>query len=115
MFYNFVKFFIIIWFLGLALHFYKNGEPHEDQQGMQAYMNRTGCYKHVTNMIRQLMSTSEAAEQVETVFTAAFKSDDELFHVEMYQWLLSEKQYDRLLSVRSPYLEDFLTRGNNII
>ena len=48
---------------------------------------------------------------METVFTAAFKSDDELFHVEMYQWLLSEKQYDRLLSVRSPYLEDFLTRG----
>ena len=49
---------------------------------------------------------------MENVFTAAFKSDDELFHVEMYQWLLSEKQYDRLLSVRSPYLEDFLTRGN---
>ena len=48
---------------------------------------------------------------MENVFTAAFKSDDELFHVEMYQWLLSEKQYDRLLSVRSPYLEDFLTRG----
>ena len=34
---------------------------------MQAYMNRTGCYKHVTNMIRQLMSTSEAAEQVENL------------------------------------------------
>ena len=44
-------------------------------------------------------------------FFAAFKSDDELFHVEMYQWLLTEKQYERLLAVRSPYLEDFLTRG----
>ena len=33
---------------GLALHFYKNGEPNEDQQGLQAYMTRTACYKHVT-------------------------------------------------------------------
>ena len=100
---------------GLALHFYKNGEPAEDQQGVQAYMIRTSCYKHVTAMIRQLMSTSDAAEQVEAVFSAAFKSDDELFHVEMYQWLLSEKQYERLLSVRSPYLEDFLTRGKFLL
>ena len=25
---------------GLALHFYKNGEPNEDQQGLQAYVAR---------------------------------------------------------------------------
>ena len=48
-------------------------------------------------------------------FFAAFKSDDELFHVEMYQWLLTEKQYERLLAVRSPYLEDFLTRGELLL
>ncbi len=38
-------------------------------------------------------------------------SDDELFHVALYQWLAEQGQYDRLLSVRTPFLEDFLTRG----
>ena len=61
-------------------------------------------------MIRQLMTSNEAAEHVETIFEAGFKSDDELFHVELYQWLLNEKHYERLLNVRSPYLEDYLNR-----
>ena len=46
------------------------------------------------------------------VFNAALRSDDELFHVELYRWLLSEKLYERLLSITgSIFLEDFLTRG----
>lgn len=102
---------------GLALHFYKNGEPNEDQQGLQAYVARTAAYKHITNMIRQLMTASNeasiAVEHVDAIFDKAFKSDDELFHVELYQWLLNEKQYERLLGVRSPYLEDFLNRGTS--
>lgn len=98
---------------GLALHFYKNGEPNEDQQGLQAYVARTSAYKHITHMIRQLLTSNEAAEQVETIFEAGFKSDDELFHVELYQWLLNEKHYERLLNVRSPYLEDYLNRGTS--
>ncbi len=100
---------------GLALHFYKSGEPNEDQQGLQAYVARTSAYKHITNMIRQLMANSnDASEHVDSVFNAAFnKSDDELFHVEMYQWLLNEKHHERLLSIRSPFLEDFLNRGTN--
>ena len=53
---------------GLALHFYKNGEPNEDQQGLQAYVARTSAYKYITNMIRQLMNSNEAAEHVETIF-----------------------------------------------
>jgi nuclear pore complex protein Nup155 len=116
---------------GLALHYYKNGEPNEDQQGMQAYLARTSAYKQVTAMLRQLLSggaggggqhsqndpnqlgPAEAGGHAEVVFEVAFKSDDELFHVELYQWLLSEKHYERLLSVRSAYLEDFLTRGTS--
>ena len=98
---------------GLALHFYKNGEPNEDQQGLQAFVARTSAYKHITNMIRQLMSSNEASEHLESVFNAAFKSDDELFHVELYQWLLNEKHYERLLSIRTPFLEDFLNRGTS--
>ena len=29
----------------------------------------------------------------------------------LYQWLTEQAQYDRLLNVRSSFLEDFLTRG----
>ena len=41
---------------GLALHFYKNGEPNDDQQGLQAYMTRTACYKHVTRYVFKMRS-----------------------------------------------------------
>lgn len=41
----------------------------------------------------------------------ALASDDHLFHVALYQWFVEEGQFDRLLSIRSPYMEDFLTRG----
>ena len=98
---------------GLALHFYKSGEPNEDQQGLQAFVSRTSAYKHILNMIRQLMTSNEASEHLEAVFEAAFKSDDELFHVELYQWLLNEKHFERLLSIRTPFLEDFLNRGTS--
>lgn len=32
---------------------------------------------------------------------------------ELYQWLLNEKHYEKLLNIRSPYLEDFLNRGTS--
>ena len=134
---------------GLALHYYKNGEPAEDHQGLQAFVARTSAYKHVTYMLRRLLDASniasipntatkiplspgapssgasnqegvnqlapqDAVSHADQVFNIAIKSDDELFHVELYQWMLSEKMYERLLGIRgSIYLEDFLTRGTS--
>ena len=122
----------------IALHFYKNGEPQEDQQGLQAFVARSACYKHVTFMLKKLWESShphahaasplspgsakapeagqlapqEAVNHAENVFHAALKSNDELFHVELYRWLLQENMHDRLLDIkRSTFLEDFLTRG----
>ena len=67
------------------------------------------AYKQVTYMLKRLMESSATApsgdkpgsegggglqavsspkEAVENVFGAALKSDDELFHVELYSWLL---------------------------
>ncbi|KFM62016.1 Nuclear pore complex protein Nup155, partial [Stegodyphus mimosarum] len=48
---------------GLALHYYKNGEPQDDQQGMQAFINRMKCYKHVIDAINDLMSQSMSHPQ----------------------------------------------------
>ena len=44
-------------------------------------------------------------------FSTALSSDDHLFHVALYQWFVDEGQFDRLLSLKSPFMEDFLTRG----
>jgi nuclear pore complex protein Nup155 len=48
------------------------------------------------------------------VFEFGLRSDDELFHVELYQWLMAEQQHDQLLNIRSPFLEDFIVRFGNI-
>ena len=43
---------------GLALHYYKNGEPPEDLQGSQAFITRSNAYKHVTRMLKGLMNAA---------------------------------------------------------
>ena len=43
---------------GLALHYYKNGEPPEDLQGSQAFITRSNAYKHVTRMLKALMNAA---------------------------------------------------------
>lgn len=122
---------------GLALHHYKNMEPSDDHQGTQAFLNRTACYKHVTNMLRRLMGSgghpatvstipvkpgppappdpnqlapSEASHHADQVLECGLRSDDELFHVEIYQWLLNEGHHQQLINIRSPFLEDFIIR-----
>ena len=54
----------------------------------------------------------QAGEFAETVLRAGLASEDQLFHVALYQWLVDQGRFERLLSVRgSPHLEDFLVRG----
>ena len=48
--------------------------------------------------------------QIFQVFEYGLRSDDELFHVELYQWLMAEQHHEQLLNIRSPYLEDFIIR-----
>jgi len=43
---------------GLALHYYKNGEPPEDLQGSQAFVTRSNCYSHITRMLKCLMTAA---------------------------------------------------------
>lgn len=124
----------------LALHYYKNGESIDDHQGFQSFVTRMACYKHILEMQRRLLETSasaphssssalpkspgpppppdpnqlepaKASQYAEDVFQAGLSSEDQLFHVALYQWLTDQGQYDRLLNIRSSFLEDFLTRG----
>jgi len=38
-------------------------------------------------------------------------SDDEILHANLYQWLIDNRFTDRLLSIQSPFLENYLKRG----
>eukprot|EP00096_Caligus_rogercresseyi_P005390 TRINITY_DN2077_c0_g1_i1.p1 TRINITY_DN2077_c0_g1~~TRINITY_DN2077_c0_g1_i1.p1 ORF type:complete len:1265 (-),score=396.32 TRINITY_DN2077_c0_g1_i1:325-4119(-) len=126
---------------GLALHYYKNNEPNEDDQGLEAFMTRMNCYGYITEMLRRLFDTGsilpgnvpgvphspgplpppdpnqippeEASVYAEKVLQTCLKSEDQFFHAALYQWLVEEKHYERLLEIQSPYLEDFLKRGTH--
>lgn len=57
-----------------ALHYYKNGEPLEDHQGMQAFIRRMGCYKHVLDMLQRLLDTAAASAAAAATAPALPKS-----------------------------------------
>ena len=105
---------------------------------MQAFVARMSSYKHILEILRRLLDTSsshpmspsvprapgpppppdpnslppgQAGEFAETVMRVGLASEDQLFHVALYQWLVDQGQFERLLAVRSSYLEDFLVRG----
>ncbi|XP_064606018.1 nuclear pore complex protein Nup155-like [Liolophura sinensis] len=121
----------------LALHFYKSGEPMEDTDGMQYYLKRRDCYACILETFGYLLSQSiahpqapsvpkspgpppapdpdrlsnlEAEKYKEQVFRMALRSDDELFHVSLYEWLVKKNLSEQLLQIQSPFLEPFLKR-----
>uniref|UniRef100_A0A673ZIM2 Nuclear pore complex protein Nup155 n=1 Tax=Salmo trutta TaxID=8032 RepID=A0A673ZIM2_SALTR len=120
----------------LGPHFYKNGEPEEDQAGALAFQERLSCYKFITDTMQELVNQSKAAPQspsipkqpgppvmtsdpnmlsnedatthFEQIIGLAQRSQDELFHIALYNWLIQADLTDKLLEVNSPYLEEHL-------
>uniref|UniRef100_A0A8C8GPQ0 Nuclear pore complex protein Nup155 n=1 Tax=Oncorhynchus tshawytscha TaxID=74940 RepID=A0A8C8GPQ0_ONCTS len=107
----------------LGPHFYKNGEPEEDQTGALAFQERLSCYKCITDTIQELvnqrgppvmtsdpnmLSNEDATSHFEQIICLAQRSQDELFHIALYNWLIQADLTDKLLEVNSPYLEEHL-------
>ncbi|KAK7895656.1 hypothetical protein WMY93_020981 [Mugilogobius chulae] len=120
----------------LGPHFYKNGEPDDDKVGQQAFQERLLCYKCITDTMQELVNQSKAAPQSPSVpkqpgppvmtsdpnmlsneeATAHFeqmlglaqRSQDELFHIALYNWLIQADLTDKLLEVNSSHLEEHL-------
>ncbi|XP_034048068.1 nuclear pore complex protein Nup155 [Thalassophryne amazonica] len=120
----------------LGPHFYKNGEPEEDRVGQQAFQERLSCYKCLTDTMQEVVNQSKAAPQSPSVpkhpgppvmtsdpnmlsneeATAHFeqmlglaqRSQDELFHIALYNWLIQADLTDKLLEISSPHLEEHL-------
>ncbi|KAH9488744.1 hypothetical protein Btru_059325, partial [Bulinus truncatus] len=125
----------------LAVHFYQNGEPQEDIQGMQAYISRMECYKCITDTLNYLWSASDSHPQApsipslpgppasvdsarmdaqqaefykEEVFQTLLRSDDPLFHAALYDWLFTANHAEKLLEISTPYVEPYLRRKVNL-
>ncbi|XP_070562899.1 nuclear pore complex protein Nup155-like [Ptychodera flava] len=124
---------------GLALHYYRSGEPPEDTQGMQAFVIRLDCYKCVHETLAHLvdvsqaypqspgvprrpgpptisteasrLSAQEATHHMDEMMRIGLKSNDELFHVALYDWLVNMRLTDKLLEISSPYVEGYLKRA----
>ncbi|XP_036385365.1 nuclear pore complex protein Nup155 isoform X1 [Megalops cyprinoides] len=122
----------------LGPHFYKNGEPEEDVPGQQAFQERLSCYKCITDTMQELVNQSKAAPQspsvpkqpgppvmtsdpnmlsnedaaahFEQMIGLTQRSQDELFHIALYNWLIQADLTDKLLEVNSPFLEEHLMR-----
>ena len=115
----------------LALHYYRNGEPIEDQMGFTALHHRKECYKLLLEIYDRLSQQSksllnprtqdqvasqsmltleEAKKRSDDMLNQAIQSNDELFHIALYDWLYEHQQSDRLLEIKSPYLENYLKR-----
>ncbi|XP_052776486.1 nuclear pore complex protein Nup155-like isoform X2 [Mya arenaria] len=122
----------------LALHFYHDDMP-EDMQGVQELMARKDCYKCITETLGYLMTASvpqgatvipkspgpppapdasrmsieDADHYKNEVFRLALKSDDELFHVSLYEWLFNMNMTEKLLEIQTPFLEPFLKQRSS--
>uniref|UniRef100_A0A3Q4GBE5 Nucleoporin 155 n=1 Tax=Neolamprologus brichardi TaxID=32507 RepID=A0A3Q4GBE5_NEOBR len=87
----------------LGPHFYKNGEPEQDRVGQQAFQESASQTPLSLNI--SLISFRCTFEQM---LGLAQRSQDELFHIALYNWLIQADLTDKLLEVNSPYLEEHL-------
>lgn len=116
----------------VAVHFYKNHEPMEDQEGFIAYNTRREFYHEVKEMLETVYqnlcnanitldmtrgaSMSEEQDrgikdQVLQIVRFALQSPDKLLHNAVYEWLLSRDLLSELLGLSEQSLGEFLSRS----
>jgi nuclear pore complex protein Nup155 len=116
-----------------ALNTVKSISTSSDPIGMQAFQSRAEIYRIVfdildnyvvlaaTNQspvlrgIEERISPQLAQKRAEETIHAILTSDDEMFHISLYNWLLEKKQFDRLLEIKHPFLDSFLQRAADAV
>ncbi|XP_043796299.1 nuclear pore complex protein Nup154 isoform X2 [Apis laboriosa] len=118
-----------------ALHYYKNNEPKEDQEG---YMKRLEIYKEFITLLDHLYNQSisnpltptisskvgsppqnsstvpvtPAKEILQNIITDALHSTCEILHASVYAWMMERRLHGELIALAAPSLETYLTRVN---
>ena len=57
------------------------------------------------------ISPERARQLVDETVRAILSSDDEAFHITLYNWLMDRRLFDRLLEIKHDYLDSFLKRA----
>ena len=57
------------------------------------------------------LSPEKAKEHADVMIRAILSSNDEPFHIALYNWLMDRKLFDRLLEIKHPFLDSFLQRA----
>ncbi|XP_065080595.1 nuclear pore complex protein Nup154 [Ochlerotatus camptorhynchus] len=115
-----------------ALHFYRNNEPVEDQEGFMAYQSRMNCYREIKLMLEHVYTnvrnskggsiypSLESADrdklannQLISIISLSLQCQDQLLHISVYEWLLSHNLLGELLEISEPSLGAFLGRAVN--
>jgi nuclear pore complex protein Nup155 len=112
----------------------KTSSASNDPVGMQAYQTRADIYRIVFDLLDNYVHLASFSQSplgrktdnercspqtaqlcAEETIHAILTSDDEMFHVNLYNWLLEKKQFDRLLEIKHPYLDSFLQRAADAV
>jgi nuclear pore complex protein Nup155 len=104
-----------------ALSWINDGRPENDPRG-QLFRERKRCYDLIHQVLQQLdqVSNSEpemldgrptlaATKRIEA-YNVVNDSDDEVFHVDLYEWYFAQGWTDRILSTESPHVVTYLQR-----
>jgi nuclear pore complex protein Nup155 len=115
-----------------AIHYYKNNEAMDYQEGVLAYSARMECYKEVKTMMEQIYQNlcsdtnnvdlikcgriledreKNITNQILTIVNAALHAQDQLLHVAVYDWLLAHNLLGELLGISEPSLGEYLRRS----
>ncbi|XP_014205239.1 nuclear pore complex protein Nup155 [Copidosoma floridanum] len=104
-----------------AVHFYKNNEPIDDQEGHQAYLKRLEIYKEFTAMLDYLYNqgisnsmavVTSAKETMNKMIQEALNSSCEILHIATYSWMIDKGLDGQLIAAATPSLENYLIRVN---
>ncbi|KAL1748480.1 Non-repetitive/WGA-negative nucleoporin C-terminal-domain-containing protein [Schizophyllum fasciatum] len=87
--------------------------------GQQLFEQREACYRLVLGSL-ETFEEKAAAQDAQTTpmeqrlnliaYQIAFESDDEMFHANLYSWLISRGLWEDLLEQRPPFLEAYLAQ-----
>lgn len=115
----------------VALHYYRNNEQIDDQEGYLAFTQRMNMYKEIGNMLDSVYLTLcnnyktnpmsnmpvTALEREQNINRAIIKvismvlhKQDILLYTEIYDWLLKHNLVTELLDIAEPSLGDYLER-----
>lgn len=104
-----------------------------DPASVRAFQNRTETYKVVFDMLDRYVSYATSTQSpvsrnkddtiqptvaqklADETIHAILSSDDEAFHITLYNWLLERKLFDRLLEIKHGFLDAFLQRAADAV